>query len=105
MFQPKPVKAVRPEREEVGRLPHRRESRLAQELDRRGAAMRRQIELDGLRALGQVLDDQERLVSLVKSDLREYTILTVSPMPSYKTTLTDVELADVVAYLLSLKGR
>ncbi len=53
----------------------------------------------------QLVDDQERLVSLVKSDLREYTILTVSPMPSYKTTLTDVELADVVAYLLSLKGR
>jgi putative heme-binding domain-containing protein len=53
----------------------------------------------------QLVDDQERLVSLVKSDLREYTILTVSPMPSYRNTLTDAELADVVAYLLSLKGR
>jgi cytochrome c oxidase cbb3-type subunit 3 len=53
----------------------------------------------------QLIDDQERLVSLVKADLREYTILTVSPMPSYKDKLTPDELADVVAYLLSLKGR
>ena len=53
----------------------------------------------------QLLDDQEKLVSLVKADLREYTILTVSPMPSFKDRLTEDELADLVAYLLSLKGR
>ncbi len=53
----------------------------------------------------QLIDDQERLVSLVKADLREYTILTVSPMPSYRDRLTQDEVADVVAYLLSLKGR
>ena len=53
----------------------------------------------------QLLDEQEKLISLVKSDLREYTIQTVSPMPSYQTKLTPDELADVVAYLLSLKGR
>jgi putative heme-binding domain-containing protein len=53
----------------------------------------------------QLLDDHEKLVSLVKSDLREYTILTASPMPSYRNTLTADELADVVAYLLTLKGR
>jgi putative heme-binding domain-containing protein len=52
----------------------------------------------------QLFDEGERLVSLSKSDLREYTILTVSPMPSYNT-LTDAERADLVAYLLSLKGR
>ena len=53
----------------------------------------------------QLMDDQERLVSLNKSDLREYTILTSSPMPSFRDTLTADELADLVAYLLSLKGR
>ena len=53
----------------------------------------------------QLIDDQERLVSLEKSDLREYTILTGSPMPSYKDKFGPDELADVVAYLLSLKGR
>jgi putative heme-binding domain-containing protein len=53
----------------------------------------------------QLIDDQERLVSLVKADLREYTILTSSPMPSFRDRLTPDEIADVVAYLLSLKGR
>jgi len=53
----------------------------------------------------QLLDDQEKLVSLTKADLREFTILTVSPMPSYRDRLTPDEIADVVAYLLSLKGR
>jgi mono/diheme cytochrome c family protein len=53
----------------------------------------------------QLIDDQERLVSLTKADLREYTIRTVSPMPSYKGKLTDEETADLLAYLLSLKER
>jgi putative heme-binding domain-containing protein len=52
----------------------------------------------------QVIDDQEHLMSLTKSDLREYTILKTSPMPSFKDTLNADELGDVVAYLLSLKG-
>jgi putative heme-binding domain-containing protein len=52
----------------------------------------------------QILDERERLVSLTKADLREYTIATVSPMPSY-TSLGDADVADLVAYLLSLKGR
>jgi putative heme-binding domain-containing protein len=53
----------------------------------------------------QVIDDHERLHSLQKSDLRELTISTTSPMPSYKGTLSDVEIADLLAYLLSLKGQ
>jgi len=52
----------------------------------------------------QLLDDQERLVSLTKADLREFTVQTTSPMPSYRNLSAD-ELADLVAYLLSLKGR
>ena len=53
----------------------------------------------------QLIDDHERLVSLNKSDLREYSIVKASPMPSYKDKLTADELADLVAYLISLKGR
>jgi putative heme-binding domain-containing protein len=52
----------------------------------------------------QLIDEEERLVSLTKADLREYTIATTSPMPSYKETLGPDAIADVVAYLLSLKG-
>ena len=53
----------------------------------------------------QLVDDRERLHSLLKSDLREYTISTTSTMPSYKDTLSVEEQADVLAYLLSLKGQ
>ncbi len=53
----------------------------------------------------QIIDDHERLHSLVKADLREFTIAKTSPMPSYKGKLSDEELGDVLAYLLSLKGR
>jgi putative heme-binding domain-containing protein len=53
----------------------------------------------------QIIDDRERLHSLVKSELREFTISTTSPMPSYKGKLSDEEIADVLAYLLSLKGQ
>ena len=53
----------------------------------------------------QILDDGGSLRSLVKADLREYTIAATSPMPSYRNTLSGDELADVLAYLLSLKGQ
>ncbi len=53
----------------------------------------------------QIIDDRERLHSLLKADLREYTISTSSPMPSYKGTLSGEEIADVIAYLLSQKGQ
>jgi putative heme-binding domain-containing protein len=53
----------------------------------------------------QLIDDQERLLSLSKSDFREYTILKTSTMPSYKDKLNAQEMADLLAYLVSLKGR
>jgi putative heme-binding domain-containing protein len=53
----------------------------------------------------QIIDDHERLHSLLKSNLRELTISTTSPMPSYKGTLSDGDIADVLAYLLSQKGQ
>jgi putative heme-binding domain-containing protein len=52
----------------------------------------------------QLIDEQERLVSLNKADLREFTVLKTTSMPSYKDKLSAQELADLEAYLLSLKG-
>ena len=52
----------------------------------------------------QLLDSNERLVSLSKSDLKEFTFVKSSPMPSYRDKLSAGELDDVVAYLVSLKG-
>ena len=52
----------------------------------------------------QLIDDRERFHSFVKADLKEFTISKTSPMPSFKQKLSDPELADVVSYLLSLKG-
>jgi len=52
----------------------------------------------------QMIDTDERLHSFGKSDLRELTLLTTTNMPSYKDKLTPPEIADVVTYLLSLKG-
>src|SRR5256712_10011958 len=52
----------------------------------------------------QLIDTEERLVSLIKSDLREYAVLKTSAMPSYTEKLTSGELDDVVAYLRTLKG-
>ncbi|WP_428097359.1 c-type cytochrome [Candidatus Rariloculus sp.] len=52
----------------------------------------------------QLVDENERLVSLEKATLNEYTILETSAMPAYAETLSDDERADVLAYLLSLKG-
>ena len=52
----------------------------------------------------QLIDEQEHLVSLTKADLREFTVLKTTPMPSYKDKFSAQELADLEAYLLSLKG-
>ena len=52
----------------------------------------------------QIIDPQEHLVSLVKADLREYTFIKTSGMPSYKDKLSSKDIADLTAYLLSLKA-
>ena len=52
----------------------------------------------------QLIDANERLISLLKSELREYSVLKTSTMPSYKDRLTAAELDDLVAYLRTLKG-
>ena len=52
----------------------------------------------------QLIDSQERLRSFLRSDLQEFAFVAKSPMPSYKDKLNDAELADIIAYLVSLKG-
>jgi putative heme-binding domain-containing protein len=52
----------------------------------------------------QLLDNKEQLRSFSKADLRDATFIP-SPMPSYKTTLSAQELADVISYLSSLRNR
>ena len=54
----------------------------------------------------QILDAQENLRSLRKSDLETYEIDKSSTMPAYEGTLTSAEIDDLVAYLSTLqKGR
>jgi putative heme-binding domain-containing protein len=52
----------------------------------------------------QLLDSNNRLVSLKRANLRESAFVEKSPMPSYKDKLTHQELSDLVSYLASLKG-
>ena len=52
----------------------------------------------------QIIDEQENLRSLAKADLRELSVETDARMPAYGDRLTSDELADVIAYLVSLKG-
>ena len=52
----------------------------------------------------QLIDEHENLVSVEKAQLRALRVETVSAMPSYAGRLTDEELADVIAYLVTLKG-
>ena len=52
----------------------------------------------------QILDGDARLRSFDKADLREFRVLTTSPMPAYGDRLDADELADLLAYLVSLKG-
>ena len=52
----------------------------------------------------QLIDTKEQLMTIPRSELRELAWIKDSPMPSYRDRLSAQELADVVAYLLSLKG-
>jgi putative heme-binding domain-containing protein len=51
----------------------------------------------------QIIDEQERLVSLAKKDVRSLDVAKESAMPAYAGKLSDDEIADVVAYLLTLR--
>jgi putative heme-binding domain-containing protein len=63
----------------------------------------RLLNLDSFTVL--MIDSKEQLRSFEKANLRDFGILDTSPMPSYKDKLSTQELADVVSYLVSLKGK
>jgi len=51
----------------------------------------------------RLIDSQERLLSIQKSDISHYDV-NATNMPSYKDKLTDDQISDLLAYLVSLKG-
>jgi putative heme-binding domain-containing protein len=53
----------------------------------------------------QLLDSTGQLRGLQKADLKEYTMVRNSPMPSSRGVLTPQEIDDVVAYLAGLRGQ
>jgi putative heme-binding domain-containing protein len=53
----------------------------------------------------QLLDTTGKLRSFQTDKLREYELMKTSTMPSYKDKLTTQELADIVRYLVTLKGQ
>ena len=52
----------------------------------------------------QIIDDAGRLRSFDKADLQRFDLAAMSPMPAYGDRLAPEELADLLAYLMSLKG-
>lgn len=52
----------------------------------------------------QVMTPKEELKTYLRTNIREYTVLDKGLMPSSQGKLTDQQVADIVAYLSSLKG-
>lgn len=69
---------------------------------------------DGVSTTGRILnhdtfqvlmmDSKEQLRSFTKAELRQHGFVKQSAMPSYREKLSPQELADVIAYLVTLKG-
>ena len=53
----------------------------------------------------QLLDSEQHLVSVMKSDLEEYDLDKNSVMPPFEQTLSQREIDDLVAYLATLKPK
>ncbi len=78
------------------------QNRFIRAVTRSGAAISgRRLNEDTLTV--QIVEPNGRLVSLTKADLRDYSIEKGPLMPSFKGKLTDPELADLTAYLVSLQ--
>jgi len=52
----------------------------------------------------QMMDSNDQWRAFLKSNLKEFDFVDRSPMPSYQGKLSPGELADVLAYLVTLKG-
>jgi putative heme-binding domain-containing protein len=52
----------------------------------------------------QIRDERGRLVSLLKRNITTMELIRRSPMPSFTGKLPDAQMADVIAYLMSLRG-
>jgi hypothetical protein len=52
----------------------------------------------------QLLDANERLLSMLKANLREFGYVKGSPMRSVRDKLSAQEVDDLVGYLVTLKG-
>jgi putative heme-binding domain-containing protein len=79
------------------------ENRFYRIVTRDGTAVTgRLLNLDTFQVM--MLDPKEQLRTFAKSDLREHGFADGSIMPSFRSTLSRQELADVIAYLLTLKG-
>ncbi len=79
------------------------ENRFYRVVSRDGVATSgRLLNLDTFQVL--LLDEKEQLRSFQKSELREHGFIKTSKMPSYRERLSRQELADVIAYLSTLKG-
>jgi putative heme-binding domain-containing protein len=52
----------------------------------------------------QLVDENHRLVSILKSDIRNFEKSSKSAMPAYAGKISESELSDLMAYLVSLKG-
>ena len=51
----------------------------------------------------QIIDERAQLMSLLKKDVRSFDVATESAMPAFAGKLSDEEIADVVAFLLTLR--
>lgn len=79
------------------------QNRLYRVVTREGAAVTGKV-LNQDQYSVQMIDDNNRLVAFQKSALKQFGFIPTPPMPSYKEKLPPEELADLVAYLASLKG-
>jgi len=52
----------------------------------------------------QLMNPKEELKTYLRTNIREYTVLDKGLMPSSQGKLSDQQVADIVAYLSSLKG-